>query len=124
MITSRHHHPARRWLIAWLVLSTLAFAGCTSGPTTSRSTPSPTTSQVIVTGTGIHKIKHVIVIMQENRSFDSYFGTYPGADGIAMANGVPKACIPDPRTPGRCQRPYHDSSDLNAGGPHGQVAAA
>jgi len=24
---------------------------------------------------GIHKIKHVIVIMQENRSFDSYFGT-------------------------------------------------
>ena len=27
---------------------------------------------------GIHRIKHVIVIMQENRSFDSYFGTYPG----------------------------------------------
>jgi len=26
---------------------------------------------------GIHKIKHVIIIMQENRSFDSYFGTYP-----------------------------------------------
>ena len=26
----------------------------------------------------IHKIKHVIVIMQENRSFDQYFGTYPG----------------------------------------------
>ncbi len=24
---------------------------------------------------GIHKIKHVIVIMQENRSFDHYFGT-------------------------------------------------
>src|SRR4029453_2545164 len=31
---------------------------------------------------GIHKIKHVVVIMQENRSFDSYFGTFPGADGI------------------------------------------
>jgi phospholipase C len=31
--------------------------------------------------TGIHKIRHVIIIMQENRSFDSYFGTYPGADG-------------------------------------------
>ncbi len=28
---------------------------------------------------GIHKIRHVIIIMQENRSFDSYFGTYPGA---------------------------------------------
>ena len=30
---------------------------------------------------GIHKIKHVVVIMQENRSFDSYFGTFPGARG-------------------------------------------
>src|SRR5579862_4355035 len=39
------------------------------------------------TPTGIHKIQHVIVIMQENRSFDSYFGTFPGADGIPMANG-------------------------------------
>ena len=24
---------------------------------------------------GIHKIRHVIVVMQENRSFDTYFGT-------------------------------------------------
>ena len=29
--------------------------------------------------TGIHRIRHVVIIMQENRSFDSYFGTYPGA---------------------------------------------
>ena len=28
------------------------------------------------------KVKYVFVIYQENRSFDSYFGTYPGADGI------------------------------------------
>ena len=31
---------------------------------------------------GIHRIKHVVVIMQENRSFDSYFGTFPGAEGL------------------------------------------
>ena len=36
---------------------------------------------------GVHKIRHVIVIMQENRSFDSYFGTFPGADGIPMKDG-------------------------------------
>jgi Phosphoesterase family len=35
--------------------------------------------------TGIQKIQHVVVIMQENRSFDSYFGTHPGADGIPIA---------------------------------------
>jgi phospholipase C len=28
------------------------------------------------------KIKYVFVIYQENRSFDSYFGTFPGAEGL------------------------------------------
>ncbi len=65
----------------------------------------------------IHKIKHVVIIMQENRSFDSYFGTYPGADGIPA--GV---CVPDPMT-GQCVAPYHDASDENYGGPHGASAA-
>ncbi|WP_308467673.1 alkaline phosphatase family protein [Rathayibacter soli] len=71
---------------------------------------------------GIHTIKHVIVIMQENRSFDSYFGTFPGADGIPMANGVPTACVPDPQS-GSCVKPFHDSQDVNAGGPHGASSA-
>ncbi|MGB6458251.1 MAG: alkaline phosphatase family protein, partial [Streptosporangiaceae bacterium] len=43
---------------------------------------------------GIHKIKHVIVIMQENRSFDSYFGTFPGANGYPTQNGVITTCEP------------------------------
>jgi len=66
---------------------------------------------------GIHKIKHIIVIQQENRSFDSYFGSYPGAVGIPMANGVPTVCSPDPAS-GRCIKPYVDHSDRNGGGPH------
>jgi phospholipase C len=70
---------------------------------------------------GIHKIKHVIVIMQENRSFDNYFGTYPGVDGIPTKNGVPTACDPNPQGP--CVRPYHDTADVNGGGPHGEVDA-
>ena len=45
---------------------------------------------------GIHKIKHVVVIMQENRSFDHYFGTFPGAEGIPMKDGVPAVCNPAP----------------------------
>lgn len=28
------------------------------------------------------KIKYVFVLYQENRSFDSYFGTFPGAEGL------------------------------------------
>jgi hypothetical protein len=72
---------------------------------------------------GIHKIKHVVIIMQENRSFDSYFGTYPGADGIPMRNGKPIACIPDPLRH-TCVRPYHDHHDINYGGPHENTAFA
>jgi phospholipase C len=71
-------------------------------------------------GKGIHKIRHIVIITQENRSFDSYFGTYPGADGIPMKNGVPTVCIPDP-TAGMCVRPYHDRTDRDFGGPHGFV---
>ena len=67
---------------------------------------------------GIHKIKHVIMIMQENRSFDSYFGTFPGADGIPMVNGVPTVCVPDPAA-GGCVRPYPDHSDNTSEAAHG-----
>ncbi len=72
---------------------------------------------------GIHKIKHVIVIMQENRSFDQYFGTYPGADGIPRSSdGSFAVCVPNPAT-GGCEQPFHDTQDLNSGGPHGQTDA-
>jgi phospholipase C len=65
----------------------------------------------------ITKIRHVIMIMQENRSFDQYFGTYPGADGIPRQNGTPVACVRDPKS-GRLIRAYHSSADKNLGGPH------
>jgi phospholipase C len=71
----------------------------------------------------IHKIKHVVIIMQENRSFDHYFGTYPGADGIPMKDGAPTVCIPIPDS-GRCVKPFHDARDRNRGGPHNTRASA
>jgi phospholipase C len=67
-------------------------------------------------------IQHVIVIMQENRSFDNYFGTYPHADGIPMRHGVPTMCAPDPEH-GGCVAPFHDRNDRDIGGPHDFVAA-
>ncbi len=72
--------------------------------------------------TGIHKIRHVVVIMQENRSFDSYFGTYPGADGLPSQNGALTTCVPDPQT-GQCVKPFPDHADVNGGGPHGESNA-
>ena len=101
-------------------------AGCTA------AAPSSSSSAVVVQASGgpsgsyivpagIHEIKHVIIVMQENRSFDTYFGTYPGADGIPMKNGTPTVCVPNPA--GGCTRPYHDTADVNGGGPHGEASA-
>jgi phospholipase C len=73
---------------------------------------------------GIHLIRHIVIVFQENRSFDSYFGTYPGADGIPMRNGVPTVCVPDPEQQSRCVRPFVDHEDRNGGGPHDALASA
>jgi phospholipase C len=73
-------------------------------------------------GSAIEKIKHVVFIMQENRSFDHYFGTFPGADGIPMKNGKPTVCVSNPAT-GGCTRPFHDRSEFNVGAYHSTASA-
>ncbi len=103
--------------VAVVVLA--ACSGSRSGPPGASVSPGAD-STAAPAADGIHKIQHVIVIMQENRSFDSYFGTFPGADGIPMANGQPSACVPDPSSAGKCAAPYVDHADSNGGGPHSQ----
>ncbi|HUI89667.1 MAG TPA: alkaline phosphatase family protein [Anaerolineales bacterium] len=103
----------------------------TQAPATTQAIPIPTTVATVPPTSLLAanallqarlKIKHVVIIMQENRSFDEYFGTYPGADGIPMQNGVPTVCVPDPQS-GQCVRPYYDPNDVNSGGPHGAASA-
>jgi phospholipase C len=70
---------------------------------------------------GRKHLRHVIIIMQENRSFDHYFGTFPGADGFPRdGNGKIAVCIPlDPRRLQQgCVVPYHDRHTVNKGGSH------
>jgi len=100
------------------VFLTILLAGVLAACTTAQSAPP---YQI---PTGIHKIKHVIVIQQENRSFDSYFGTYPGANGIPM-NVCLTPTLPSPASGGgkNCEKPYVDHADVNGGGPHGQSNA-
>ncbi len=100
--------------VSVIALLAVVIAGCSSS---SKKASTSQTTTTTTTPAAVHKIKHVIVIMQENRSFDTYFGVYPGADGIPA--GV---CLPDPRSEG-CAKPFVDHSDVNGGGPHGQGAA-
>jgi phospholipase C len=71
---------------------------------------------------GLEKIDHLIFIVQENRSFDHYFGTYPGVDGFTLENGRPTNCIPDPVL-GHPSCVYHSPRNHFKGGPHDQEAA-
>ena len=59
-------------------------------------------------------LQHIIIIMQENCSFDTYFGAFPGADGLPSGTCVPLK----PGYPNRgCVQPFHDPKEVNAGGP-------
>ncbi len=54
---------------------------------------------------GSSVIKNIVVVFQENHTFDNYFGAYPGADGTAG-----KAyCLPDSPGSSTCVSPYHDT---------------
>lgn len=87
--------------LAAMLLAPLAGAGASPAPRRQAGALAP--------------IQHVVIIMQENRSFDSYFGTFPGANGIP-----PNTCLPlvqnNPQK--GCVTPFHDQHDVNAGGPH------
>lgn len=77
--------------------SSVAFAAVIGGAVVwhsmKTSPPQKTTAQTSQSSlpSGFSQIKHIIVIMEENHTFDNYFGTYPGANGIAGA-------IPQPST--------------------------
>jgi phospholipase C len=127
MSTSRR--PNRRPLILSLCV-TLALAGCstpkaiTSAPPSSAATSSassskhpPASKPATPAPKGINKIDHLIFVVQENRSFDEYFGTYPGADGLPK-----NVCIPD-SVLGHCVTPWHDTDQNDEGGPHTLAAS-
>ncbi len=75
-----------------LAVSGAVLAGCGSGTSTPASTSSGSTAAKAAT-----PIQHVVVIFQENVSFDHYFGTYPtaanpvGEPGFTAAKGTPIA---------------------------------
>lgn len=111
--------------IAALIIA-LSLAGCSNRKARAPALAPPPDPNAIAQSPrpedSIQKIRHIIVIMQENRSFDSYFGTFPGADGIPIVNGTPAVCVPNPAT-NACERPFHDRHDENGGGPHGARSA-
>lgn len=64
-------------------------------------------------GGSLRDIKHVVILMQENRSFDHYFGTLPNVRGfsdptaIKLSTGKPVFYQPDADNPDGYLLPFH-----------------
>jgi len=81
--TIRDGGSARR---AWLTaagLALLSMSAVSAGAAQTKSAAETARGQ-LVANLRAH-IHHVFVVYQENRSFDSYFGSFPGADNLATA---------------------------------------
>jgi phospholipase C len=77
-------------LILALCLSAVGATAALPAAAQTREPPEPKTP-----------IRHFVVLMEEKRSFDSYFGTYPGADGVPA-----DACVLLGAAFKECTRPY------------------
>ena len=95
-------------------------------PQTRQTLPTPrppgasTAAPVVVASAAAKKIQHVFVLLQENHTFDNYFGTYPGADGLPANLKLPI----DPAKPSAgTASPYHLGSTRTPDLDHGSVTA-
>jgi phospholipase C len=96
----------RTFLLIGLALAGIAGIGVSGAHRTNAdvvATATPTVTPT-VTPTPLpaqpDPIKHIVILVKENRSFDNYFGTFPGADGATtgqLSNGqiVPLGHTPD-----------------------------
>jgi phospholipase C len=116
-----------RVLARLLAVCAVVAAACTasaSNTTTPSVAPTSAGASTSVQAHGLRTLQHLIFIVQENRSFDHYFGTFPGADGIPRnADGSFDVCVPNPFQGGRCAKPYVSDQVKFDGGPHTHRAA-
>jgi phospholipase C len=69
------------------LIATLGVASCSGGSTSVPARgvlPSKLRNHSKLTGSNL--IQHVVIIVQENRSFDNLFATFPGADGTTWGH--------------------------------------
>jgi phospholipase C len=69
---------------AWFTLAAVLVAAGCSGSITGPAVPSPTSPAAA-------PIQHVVILLQENRSFDNVFAGFPGADTVMSG-----PCLPAP----------------------------
>ena len=92
----------RRPALLGLVAGLLALVVLPGQPAAAQEPP--TTTPATTTPATTTPIEHFVVLMQAEHTFDNYFGTYPGANGVP-----PGTCLPldaETRDPAGCVAPY------------------
>lgn len=84
-----------RATLAFAVIAVLAACGRTV-TTVPNALPIP---QLRGEAKATSPIQHVVVLVQENRSFNNFFATYPGADGTKTATVAAEAACDPPLKP-------------------------
>jgi phospholipase C len=111
----------RRSLLANGTVLTGAATGAAVLPLSLRRAMAKTLRDGRASGGSINDIQHIVILMQENRSFDHYFGTMPGVRGysdptaITLPTGNPVYYQPDPsHAQGYLLPFYYDPSKTSA----------
>jgi phospholipase C len=112
---------SRRSLLANGTALTGAAAGAAVLPVSLRRAMAKTLREGRAAGGSINDIEHIVILMQENRSFDHYYGTMPGVRGfqdptaITLPTGNPVYYQPDPsHAQGYLLPFYYDPSRTSA----------
>ena len=103
-----------------LVLAILALRGVQStarldARPVSASTPTAVASPIVFSE---DPIQHIVILVKENRSFDNYFGTFPGAAGTRVGH------LSDGRQVPLLHTPDHMLLDISHAGDAARVAVA
>ncbi|MHB8328299.1 MAG: phospholipase C, partial [Acidimicrobiales bacterium] len=67
----------------------LGFAGATAAAFSLGQSAASAGARLKLGSAELGAIDHVVIVIQENRSFDHYFGTYPGVRGFSDPDAIP-----------------------------------
>jgi phospholipase C len=90
----------------------------TGTPQLSPAVPTVTPQTSATAAPSTDPIQHIVIIDKENRSFDNYFGTFPGADGATTAR------LSDGRVVPLIHTPDHTLLDIGHAGDAARIAVA
>jgi len=90
----RGQRDIRPRTIGILGMAVLALALLSAVRPLAAAAPRPTGAPASALPPGFQKITHIVFIIKENRSFDHYFGRFPGADGATVGRTSSGEIVP------------------------------